>query len=189
MSLRLSRRSLIRGLTAVAGVAVVPLVAACGGAAPPTPAPAKPAEAPKPAAAEPTKPAAAAPAAAPTTAPAAAAAPAATKPAEAAKPAAAAPAAAAPAAAAKPGAVGLPEGHKWSDGNPFSADDIMFWYEDLYLNEDLNPSKAAFMAIGGKQGTVTKVDETTVAFKFDQPYYMFLELIASLGVAGHMTNG
>ncbi|HZQ98537.1 MAG TPA: ABC transporter substrate-binding protein [Chloroflexota bacterium] len=83
----------------------------------------------------------------------------------------------------------LRKGHKWSDGEPFTADDIMFWYEDLYLNEDLNPSKAAFMAIGGKQGTVSKVDETTVAFKFDQPYYMFLELIASLGVAGHMTNG
>src|SRR5438093_911331 len=71
MSLRLSRRSLIRGLTAAAGLAVVPLVAACGGAASPTAVPAKPAEAPKPAPAEPTKPAPAAPAA--TTAPAAAA--------------------------------------------------------------------------------------------------------------------
>ena len=54
----------------------------------------------------------------------------------------------------------LRKGHRWSDGNPFTADDILFWYEDLYLNEDLNPSKAAFMAIGGKQGTVQKVDFT-----------------------------
>lgn len=83
----------------------------------------------------------------------------------------------------------LRKGHKWSDGKPFTADDIMFWYDDLYLNEDLNPTKAAFMAIGGKQGTVSKIDETTVAFKFAEPYHMFLDLIASLGVAGHMTRG
>jgi peptide/nickel transport system substrate-binding protein len=78
---------------------------------------------------------------------------------------------------------------KWSDGEPFTADDIMFWYEDLYLNKDLNPSKANFMAIGGKQGTVEKVDDVTVVFKFDAPYFLFVDQIASLGVAGHMTNG
>src|SRR5262245_30575939 len=103
---QLTRRSLLKGALATAGV----LLAACAPAAPPTntPAPAKPTEAPKPAAAEPTTPPAApaappAPAAAPTTTPAAAAttAPtAAAKPAEPTKPAAAP--AAAP-AAVKPG--------------------------------------------------------------------------------------
>ncbi len=34
----------------------------------------------------------------------------------------------------------LREGHKWSDGAPFTADDFVFWYEDIYLNQDLVPT-------------------------------------------------
>jgi peptide/nickel transport system substrate-binding protein len=59
---------------------------------------------------------------------------------------------------------------KWSDGEPFTADDIMFWYEDLYLNDDLNPSKASFMR-RRQQGKSLR-STTPVAFKFDQPYYV-----------------
>ena len=33
----------------------------------------------------------------------------------------------------------LREGMKWSDGEPFTADDIMFWYEDVLMNEELTP--------------------------------------------------
>jgi peptide/nickel transport system substrate-binding protein len=74
----------------------------------------------------------------------------------------------------------LREGMKWSDGAPFTADDILFWYEDVYLNEELTPAPAAFMSIGGQQGTVEKVDDVTVQFKFAEPYYGFIEYIASL---------
>ena len=33
----------------------------------------------------------------------------------------------------------LREGMKWSDGKPFTADDIVFAYEDVLSNEDLTP--------------------------------------------------
>jgi peptide/nickel transport system substrate-binding protein len=85
--------------------------------------------------------------------------------------------------------VNLRKGMKWSDGQPFSADDIVFWYEDLFLNDDLNPARASFMSIGGQFGKVEKIDDSSVAFRFAQPYYMFLDQIASLAVAGHMTEG
>ena len=34
----------------------------------------------------------------------------------------------------------LREGMRWSDGAPFNADDIMFWYEDVFLNSELTPN-------------------------------------------------
>ncbi|HPC77566.1 MAG TPA: ABC transporter substrate-binding protein, partial [bacterium] len=32
------------------------------------------------------------------------------------------------------------KGLKWSDGQPFTADDIMFYYEDILLNKELTPT-------------------------------------------------
>ena len=71
----------------------------------------------------------------------------------------------------------LRKGHKWSDGQPFTADDILFWYQDIYQNKDLVPVGTAELSIDGKPGTVEKVDETTVRFKFPDPYPMFFEVI------------
>jgi len=41
--------------------------------------------------------------------------------------------------------VRLRPGAKWSDGQPFTADDIMFWYNDILLNKDLMPGGANWM--------------------------------------------
>ena len=56
--------------------------------------------------------------------------------------------------------VHLRRGMKWSDGKPFTADDFMFWFEDIYQNKDLVPTPTAAMAINGKQGVIEKVDTT-----------------------------
>ena len=70
------------------------------------------------------------------------------------------------------------EGMKWSDGEPFTADDIMFWYEDVILNDELTPSKPSWMKTGGELGVVEKVDDYTVKFKFSKPHGMFPLLLA-----------
>src|SRR2546428_791503 len=72
----------------------------------------------------------------------------------------------------------LRRGMKWSDGKPFTADDFVFWFEDVYRNKDLVPTPSAAMAINGKQGVIEKVDTHTVRFKFPEPYYMLPDVLA-----------
>ena len=72
----------------------------------------------------------------------------------------------------------LRKGMKWSDGAPFTADDFVFWFEDMYQNKDLIKSPAPEFSVKGKQGRLIKVDETTVAFEFDEPHFLFPSQLA-----------
>jgi peptide/nickel transport system substrate-binding protein len=74
--------------------------------------------------------------------------------------------------------ISLRKGMKWSDGAPFTADDFVFWFEDLYSNKEIVPTPIPDMMINGKPGKVVKVDETTVKFEFEDPYFLFNDLLA-----------
>jgi peptide/nickel transport system substrate-binding protein len=80
--------------------------------------------------------------------------------------------------------VHLRRGLKWSDGQPFTADDIIFWYEDLYLNKDITPTPFLEMTINGKPGKIEKVDDFTVNFVFPDPYYLLPAVVAAAGALG-----
>ena len=84
----------------------------------------------------------------------------------------------------------LRRGMKWSDGRPFTADDFVFWFEDMYRNKDLVPTPSAAMAINGKQGEIQKVDAHTVKFKFADPYYLLPDVLAgSTALGGQAHQG
>jgi peptide/nickel transport system substrate-binding protein len=81
-------------------------------------------------------------------------------------------------------------GMKWSDGKPFTGDDVIFWFEDIYRNKDLVPTPSAAMAINGKQGAIEKVDAYTVKFKFPEPYFMLPDMLAgSTDLGGQAWRG
>ncbi len=75
----------------------------------------------------------------------------------------------------------LREGMRWSDGEPFTADDAMFWYNDVALNEELTPSFPGWLKVGGEPVLITRVDDYTVTFAFAQPYSLFLEYMSFTG--------
>jgi len=61
------------------------------------------------------------------------------------------------------------EGVKWSDGEPFTADDVMFWYEDVLLNEELTTAINPAWRAGGEVMELVKVDDFTLEFRFAEP--------------------
>lgn len=76
--------------------------------------------------------------------------------------------------------VTLRSGMKWSDGAPVTADDVMFWYEDIMLHEEL-PNMSNALKPGGTPLVVEKVDDMTVNFVAAQPNPAFPIVVARSG--------
>jgi peptide/nickel transport system substrate-binding protein len=85
----------------------------------------------------------------------------------------------------------LRKGARWSDGTPFTANDFMFWYEDIYQNKNIVPTPFFEFQINGKDGKMRKIDDYTVAFEFPEPYEFFVyQLAGSTAIgAGFATRG
>ncbi len=85
--------------------------------------------------------------------------------------------------------VRLRPGAKWSDGQPFTADDIMFWYNDILLNEDLMPSLPVWMQnADGSAVKVEKVDDYAVKWTYNAPNTAFLLDLANKDGADKSIN-
>ena len=78
----------------------------------------------------------------------------------------------------------LREGMKWSDGAPFTADDILFYWNDVVLNEELTPSPPRQFMPGDKLMDVEKIDDYSVKYSFSIPYYSFVYHMNGAGFQG-----
>lgn len=72
----------------------------------------------------------------------------------------------------------LREGMRWSDGAPFTADDIMFWYDDVFNDPALTPNKDSTFIGPAGPATVSKIDDYTVMFDFGAPNGLFIQNMA-----------
>jgi len=63
----------------------------------------------------------------------------------------------------------LRDGHRWSDGAPFTAHDIAFWYNNMVMDQDVIQSPRALWLADGQPFTVEALDDTTVVFRLPSP--------------------
>jgi len=73
----------------------------------------------------------------------------------------------------------LRKGHRWSDGEPFTADDVVFYLNDIIFNKEIHPVTPSEW--GDVDASVEKINETTVKFKFKKPYQGMLYRLAGSG--------
>jgi peptide/nickel transport system substrate-binding protein len=73
----------------------------------------------------------------------------------------------------------LREGHKWSDGHPFTTEDFRYWWEDVANNPDLSPlGPPVLMKVDGEVAKVEIIDARTIRFSWSKPNPFFLPALA-----------
>lgn len=63
----------------------------------------------------------------------------------------------------------LRKGHKWSDGHPFTAEDVKFWYDNLSLDSKVIEKPKDYVLVAGERMEVEIIDPQTVRFILPAP--------------------
>ena len=74
----------------------------------------------------------------------------------------------------------LRQGHRWSDGEPFTTDDFRFWWADVANNRELSPQGLPQeLLVAGQPPKVDILDDTTIRFTWAAPNPQFLPALAA----------
>jgi peptide/nickel transport system substrate-binding protein len=74
----------------------------------------------------------------------------------------------------------LREGHRWSDGAPFTSEDFRYWWEDVATNAQLSPLGPPIeLQVDGEWPQVEILDERTVRYSWSKPNPFFLPALAA----------
>ncbi|MFW6282384.1 MAG: ABC transporter substrate-binding protein, partial [bacterium] len=81
------------------------------------------------------------------------------------------------------------KGVKWSDGEPFTVDDVLFWYEDMAKNPECSTSVWDWNRAGGELVEMEKIDDYTLKLNYAVPSPLVIGRMAispRTGAFGHM---
>ncbi len=79
----------------------------------------------------------------------------------------------------------LREGVRWSDGEPLTTADFMFWWEEMVLHEEHEDPVPDIFAVEGEPAEVTAVDDYTIEIEYAAPAPLLPERLAMWPNAGH----
>jgi len=79
----------------------------------------------------------------------------------------------------------LRQGLQWSDGEPFTADDVVFTFNGVIFNEDVRTDYRDVLLVEGQLPTCEKVDDYTVKFTLAAPFRPFLRQIGGAIYPAH----
>ncbi len=82
------------------------------------------------------------------------------------------------------------KGLKWSDGHPFSVDDVLFWYYDMAVpGHDAQTVPPDCQSAKGTPCVMKKVDESTLKITYDAPQPLVPEYLAAWAKGNIGQNG
>jgi peptide/nickel transport system substrate-binding protein len=73
----------------------------------------------------------------------------------------------------------LRRGMRWSDGELFTTDDIIFAYDDILVPDDVTVAIPPFLMAGDRPARLERVDDLTFRILFPEPQGQLLENLAS----------
>ncbi|HIE47713.1 TPA: ABC transporter substrate-binding protein [Candidatus Bipolaricaulota bacterium] len=79
----------------------------------------------------------------------------------------------------------LRQGLQWSDGEPFTADDVVFTFNGVIFNEDVRTDYRDVLMVEGQLPTCEKVGDYTVKFTLPAPFRPFLRQIGGAIYPAH----